>query len=175
MLVVHMFFLRVLFLGCHRLVEVFNNSSLDITKGSSNYGYVAYYALNVKKGRGSEVVNQNGYLFYTYDETNYLLGYAGAETELTLPENYNGKSYLIYEYAFYDCADLTSIEIPNSVTAICDYAFYWCTELKSVTIDSSVTSIDTGAFEIFPCGCANSKEASLGESRIHTILGWKIN
>ena len=80
------------FYGCYKLVEVINYSSLNITKGSSSNGYVAYYALNVKKGGSSEVVNQDRYLFYTYDSVNYLFGYVGTETELTLPNNYNGQN-----------------------------------------------------------------------------------
>ena len=63
------------FYSCYKLVEVINRSSLNITKGSENNGYVAYYALNVKDGGNSDIINQNGYLFYTNDVENYLLGY----------------------------------------------------------------------------------------------------
>ncbi len=51
--------------------------------------------------------------------------------------------------AFYDCASLTSIEIPSSVTKIGEYAFYGCTGLTSMEIPKSVTSIGSGAF----CNC----------------------
>ena len=52
----------------------------------------------------------------------------------------------IASYAFYNCADITSITIPSSVTSIGDYAFRGCSGLTSVTIPSSVTSIGGYAF-----------------------------
>ena len=36
------------FTGCHHLVEIINKSSLNIIKGSSTYGDIGFYALNVK-------------------------------------------------------------------------------------------------------------------------------
>ena len=131
---------------CYKLVEVINKSSLSITAGSSNYGNVAYYAIEVHNGE-SKMVNKDGYLFYTYDGVNYLLGYLGTDTELTLPENYNGDNYEIYNYAFYGCSSLESIEIPDGVTSIGSYAFSDCSSLTSIEISGGVTSIGSYAFE----------------------------
>ena len=133
------------FYGCDKLVEVINKSSLNITAGSSNYGYVAYYAKEVH-GDTTKIVNQNDYLFYTYGGVNYLIGYVGTNTELILPESYNGQNYEIYKYAFYGCSSLTSITIGNGVTSIGDDAFAYCSSLTSITIPDSVTSIGDDAF-----------------------------
>ena len=48
--------------------------------------------------------------------------------------------------AFRDCAGLTSVEIPNSVTSIGGYAFQGCTGLTNIEIPNSVTSIGGYAF-----------------------------
>ena len=86
--------------GCYKLVEVINKSGLNITKGSSDNGDIAYYALNVKSGGTSDIVNKDGYLFYTYDNVNYLVAYVGSDTNLTLPDDYNGQNYELNNYAF---------------------------------------------------------------------------
>ena len=133
------------FADCYKLAEVINRSSLNITTGSSDHGQVAYYAFEVHNG-SSKVDNQDGYWFYTYNGTHYLLGYCGNETELVLPDTYNGANYQINPHAFYNCDTLKSVIIPDSVTGIGDRAFYDCYDLTSVTIGGGVTSIGVQAF-----------------------------
>ena len=127
------------FFGCDKLVEVINKSNLNIDYGSIE-------ALNIKTDGQSDIVNKNDYLFYTYNNINYLLGYVGNDTNLNLPDNYNGENYQIYKYAFSYCRALTIVTIPDSVTSIGDWAFRSCTSLSSVTMGKGVTSIGSRAF-----------------------------
>ena len=120
---------------CYKLVEVINKSSLTITVGNYDNGYVGYYALEVHKGE-SKILNKDGYLFYTVDGVNYLLGYTGTDTALILPSEYNGEGYEIYKYAFYNGTGLTSITIPNCVTKLGYSAFCNCTELTEIKFNA---------------------------------------
>lgn len=61
----------------------------------------------------------------------------------TLRYSVTGIGYM----AFFNCADLTSVSIPNTVTIIRDFAFQWCTGMTSVFIPSSVSEIGNRAFE----------------------------
>ena len=52
----------------------------------------------------------------------------------------------IGDYAFYNCYNLVSMNIPVGVTSIGKYAFYYCKALTSITLPNSVTSIGISAF-----------------------------
>ncbi|MDE7347958.1 MAG: leucine-rich repeat protein, partial [Muribaculaceae bacterium] len=71
--------------------------------------------------------------------------------DIVIPSSveYEGQTYpvtSIGNYAFDDCADLTSVEIPNSITSIGDRSFQSCRALTSMDIPDSVTSIGEYAF-----------------------------
>ncbi len=136
---------------CYKLVEVYNLSSLNIVAGSFYNGKVGYYAKVIHTSLDEESKigeTEDGYIFVEDKDGNaYLVGYNGTDTELILPDTYNGKSYAINTGAFYNCT-LTSITISDSVTSIGDYAFSRCSSLTSVTIGNSVTNIGSNAFAI---------------------------
>lgn len=52
----------------------------------------------------------------------------------------------IGDYAFDNCASLTSIDIPNSVTSIGDRSFIGCTELTNVRFSNTLNTIGDCAF-----------------------------
>ena len=62
--------------------------------------------------------------------------------------------------AFYGCASLRSVIIPDSVTNIGNMAFSDCKSLQSVTIPDSVTSISDSAFS----GCSSLQSVTIPDS-----------
>ena len=147
------------FYGCTRLIEVCNLSSLSITAGRSNYGYVGYYAKHVYSSGDSYLnTTADGFVFYDDGTEVYLVSYNGDSTELIFPANYNGKNYAILQGAFYGSSYLTLVTIPDSVTSIGNEAFRNCTGLTSIVIPDSVTSIGNEAFR----GCSELTSVTIG-------------
>ncbi len=153
------------FYGCCSLVEIYNKSSLAITAGGVDNGYVGYYAKAIYTEPYTSKVSTdaNGYVLYTDGADVILLGYTGTETALTLPSTVTA----INNYAFYNCTNLTSITIPNSVTSIGNGAFELCTGLTSITIPDSVTHIGAYAF----LNCHND----LSEVTFENTSGWQVS
>ncbi len=149
------------FWSCSGLRIVYNNSSLNITVGSSNYGYVAWNAVAVVSK--SDILDQVGdFTFYINDSTVTLVEYSGGDNVISLPESYNGQNYIIARTLFRNKSNITGVTIPNSVTSIGNYAFYGCTGLTSVEIPNSVTSIGNSAFS----ACTGLTSVVIGNSVI---------
>ena len=175
------------FYGCDSLYVVYNNSDLLLEIGSTNNGYVAYYAKILVDNGVTTYANDgynytltdDGFLFREKDSKYELISYIGGENTVTLPENINGNSYDLYymsgvvnviipesftttinDYAFYDCYSLESVTIPDSVTSIGYCVFYSCSSLESVTIPDSVTSIGSHAFYY----CSSLESVVIGDS-----------
>ena len=138
------------FVECYRLVEVWNLSKLNITAGSEDNGYVAYYAKRVETEPSESYVytDENGYVIYYDGKVKALINYTGNETKLTIPDDITELNC----FALSDCYGLRSVTFGENsqLTSIGDGAFNWCESLESITIPDSVTSIGDGAF----CCCA---------------------
>ena len=148
------------------IVEIVNNSSVVIEKGTSAYWF-GDGPLDIHNGT-SKISNVNDCLFYTYNGTNYFVGYIGSSSTVILPENYNGQTYEIFQYAIRK-ENVTNIVIPESLTVINkygfnnsnletitfanngalkigDYAFDACSNLKTLELKDSVVSIGYCSF-----------------------------
>ena len=104
------------FYGCSKLYIVANLSNLSVSKGSQDYGYVAYYAKKVFNA--NSLVAIGDFLFETSNETNSLVYYAGNESNVVLPNNLNGENYSIEYDAFYGCTNIQSLTIGSGVMSI---------------------------------------------------------
>ena len=153
------------FRGCSSLYKVFNCSNLSLSKGLSNYGYVAYYAKVVYQG--GECTTVDNFQFYASNGIHSLVNYIGNDTEIVLPDSYNGENYKIGDYAFYNCS-LTTITLPEGVTSIGNYAFCNCSRLTSITIPEGVTSIGNCAFD----NCTALKKVIIEDGSSTLSLGY---
>ena len=90
----------------------------------------------------------NGKTAEIYSGSNYSAAISPSPTgSVTIPSTLGGKPVAnIGHSAFYNCAGLTSVTIPDSVTKISESAFSNCSGLTSVIIPASVTRIDNCAF-----------------------------
>ena len=127
------------FYGCSNLKLVINLSNLTISKGASNNGYVAYYANNVINAPNGSIVED--FVFSKANNTNTLIAYLGNANELILPNDFNGENYTIGANAFYNCSNLTSVTIPNSITAIGSDAFSGCSNLTTLILEDGSEDI----------------------------------
>ena len=165
------------FEGCQNLYQVINNSNIQLTIGDELNGYLAYYAkviidkngnkTYIDENSGFEFTNtKDGFCFMSEktDTTYKLIAYIGQDDTVTLPLDFNGIKYDIYEMkgvknviipngiteisykAFYNCSSLKSIIIPDSVKSIGASAFYGCNNLMHINISNGVTSIGSHAF-----------------------------
>ena len=106
------------------------------------------------------VVQAEDYTYTTNNGTITITGYTGSGGDVTMPSTINGLPVSsIGDLAFYECASLLSITIPNSVTSIGGWAFEY-TGLTSITIPNSVASIGGWAFS----GCTSLANVTLGNS-----------
>lgn len=89
---------------------------------------------------------------------NYLFGYKDNKPtgELIIKEG----TRTIVGNAFYDCDDISSVVMPNTVAGIGNRAFYACSNITSVNIPISVTTIGDNAFG----ACRNLSTISLPNS-----------
>lgn len=86
--------------------------------------------------------------------------YNGTAADVTIPSHYKGKPVTMIDHAAFHDSAVTSVTIPDSVTAIPDYAFGYCSQLTNISIPNSVTFIGFSAFN----SCTSLKSITLPSS-----------
>lgn len=135
------------FENCTSIYDIVNRSALNIVAGSTDHGQIALYATNISKDK-SGLVAVGDYLFVIYDENAILAAYIGDDTELTLPSAPGGIEYKIGNSIFKYNKSITSVIIPEGVTAIGDDAFFQCNNLTEVSLPNSLISIGYRSFAV---------------------------
>ena len=97
--------------------------------------------------RYTAIKSSFGYCEVGPQNTPFLEGDLVIPAEVTDSRNKTYKVREIGKLAFYNCKNLTSVTIPNTVKTIGMKAFGLCSKLTSVTLGSSVTTIDESAFD----------------------------
>ncbi|MBR4237271.1 leucine-rich repeat protein [bacterium] len=128
---------------CFKLSEVINKSNLVMTIGTSNNGYVAYYAKGIADDESKSKLSKiDDFVVYTDNDDVILCDYIGNNTNITIPESVTS----IGEYAFYNCPYIETVVIQEGTKLIKYYAFSGCSSLTSITIPSSLEAIGNNAF-----------------------------
>ena len=98
--------------------------------------------------------------FYFDETTGTITKYAESDTVVVIPSKINGVTVETIGHAAFERSAVTSVTIPDSVTAILDGAFANCFQLTNISIPNSVTSIGLSAFD----GCTSLKSITLPSS-----------
>jgi len=147
------------FYGCSKIMEVYNLSSLDV---SSNFVYAK--AINNSLDEESIIKNVDGFIFMDFGNEFYLMGSTKKDVDISLPTNYNGNPYSVYEYAFKDNYDIIKLTIPANVISIDSTSFESCYKLIEIY---NLSSLDVD--EIFEYSCVI--HTSIDEDSIITRSG----
>ena len=98
--------------------------------------------------------------FYFDETTGTITKYAESDTVVVIPSKINGVTVETIGHAAFERSAVTSVTIPDSVTAIHDGAFANCSQLTNISIPNSVTFIGFSAFN----SCTSLKSITLPSS-----------
>lgn len=128
------------FYGCTQLTTVTLPASVNRIDSYSFLGCTSLTSFTVDPANTTFSTSADGVLFDKNQDT-LILYPQGKSGSYAVPNSVT----TIGEYAFQQCVNLTSVMIPNGVTAINSEAFYG-SSLTSVSIPASLISIADGTF-----------------------------
>lgn len=147
------------------VTEIGSNAFAGCTNLTS-VNYIGDWSkLTIQSGNPAVEDAANEQLFdfaFTPDNTAVIvIRYKGTAADVTIPSRYKGKPVTMIDHAaFHNNSAVTSVTIPDSVTAIPDDAFGFCSQLTNISIPNSVTFIGFSAFN----SCTSLKSITLPSS-----------
>lgn len=145
------------------VTEIDSNAFAGCTNLTSVHYEGDWSNLTIQSGNPAVQDAANAQLFdfaFTPDNTAVIVRYMGTAADVTIPSRYKGKPVTMIDHAAFFNSAVTSVTIPDSVTAILDGAFEKCSELTNISIPNSVTSIGLSAF----AHCTSLKSITLPSS-----------
>lgn len=142
------------FAGCTNLTSVTYGgdwSNLTIQSGNPAVEDAAKDAANEQLFDFKFILNNTAVI---------VIRYKGTAADVTIPSRYKGKPVTAIDHAAFHDSAVTSVTIPDSVTAISDDAFTHCSQLTNISIPNSVTFIGFSAFN----SCTSLKSITLPSS-----------
>lgn len=145
----------LVFAGCTNLTKIIIPSAITT---------VGWHAFD---GCSSLTFNEDDDAYYLGNDCDpYVLLFKAKTTDI-VSFTFQSNTKIIYDYAFSDCANLTSIDISNDITNIGCSAFSGCSNITNITIPDSVISIDDASF----MSCRSLVSVSIGKG-ITSISQW---
>ena len=144
------------FAGCYRLIEVYNLSSLTVTKGAEDNGGIALYALDVYTDASvpSKLATDGGFVIHTaMGGVKTVVDYRGEATAVVIPQNVRK----INGYAFAG-RTVTEITVPESVAEIGNGAFSGCAIKKATVPAWACGAVSNGSLNTLVITCGDTIE-----------------
>ena len=146
------------FQHCERLYEIYGSNSGVISNSQfSVYGIGS--AVSVHTSETSKKVARGDFEFIKGDDgVNYLVGYTGDAEEITLPENFDGEDYAVFNHTFANKVKIRKLTVSDGVSKIGIAAFQGCRSLKEIDFGNRVKEIGGFAFH----GCESLEKIDFG-------------
>lgn len=126
------------FEDCERLVEIYNLSTANLQDAVSKLNCVKH-----TDASEPSVIEKIGDLsfcktrtYYDNDVRNYLLDYCGEDASLTLPDDYHGESYRLFDYALSSRRNLESVTFSEGVEKIGENVLFGSDNVTALTVKS---------------------------------------
>lgn len=141
-------------IGSKAFYYCYNLTNITIPDSVTHIGYDAFYNTPYYN-------NSNNWV----DNVLYIGNHHLIKAKDSISGSYSVKegTTTIADDAFYDCTNLTNIDIPNSITSIGDWTFGDCTSLESILFPNSLTNIGYHAFH----NCTSLESINLPNSLTH--------